>query len=70
MSPLEKIGYLANLERCKAQQVIHLGNYDPANHEAVYALWMAAWGKEKLARRAQGIAAENYVNRECGRARR
>lgn len=70
LTPAEKLGYLANLERMKAQQTIHLGNYDPADYRGVYSLWMAAWGDEDAARRAQGRAAEAYMDRACNAARR
>jgi hypothetical protein len=70
MTAAEKLGYLANLNRVKAQQTIHLGKFDPFNHQAVYALWMAAFGNERLARKAQAMAAEANVNRACNQARR
>lgn len=70
MTPLERIGYLANLERCKAQDRIHTGNYDPADYQGVYALWLEAHGREDLARKAQSRAAEVYADREIAKAKR
>lgn len=67
MTAVEKLGYLANLERCKAQQRIHTGNYDPCDYRGAYDLWMTAYGQERLARKAQSIAAEAYMERQCNR---
>lgn len=70
LTPVEKIGYLANLERCKAQQRIHLGQYNPTDWKGVYDLWLYAFGDEELARKARTQALELYVDQQCGRARR
>jgi hypothetical protein len=69
LTPVEKLGFLANLERCKAQQTIHLGNYDPYDHRGVYRMWMDAYGKEGLARKAQSLSAEAKMERDCDAAR-
>jgi len=68
MTPVEKLGYSANLERCKAQDTIHRGNFDPTNHRAVYDLYLAAYDDEDLARKAQSLAAEAYMDRRCNEA--
>jgi len=65
MTPADKLGYLANIERCKAQQAIHMGNYDPCDHRGVYHLWLLAWGNEDMARKAQSLAAERMMERQC-----
>ncbi|MEI7673281.1 MAG: hypothetical protein WCK00_14315 [Deltaproteobacteria bacterium] len=58
------------MERCKAQQTIHAGNYDSADWKGIYSLYLLAWGDEQLARKAQGQAAEIYADREVARRRR
>lgn len=70
MTTAEKLGYSANLNRVKAQQTIHLGKFDPHNHQAVYSLWLAAYGDEKQARKAQAMAAEAYAAKVCEGQRR
>ena len=65
LTPVERIGYLANLERCKAQQTIHLGNYNPMDYKGLYDLYMFAFGDESLARRAQTQALERFVEHKC-----
>ena len=67
LTPAERIGYLANLERCKAQQVIHLGKYNPSDYRGVYQLYLLAFGDEDVARRAQVRAAELLVEQRCRR---
>ena len=69
LTKTERFGYLANLERMKAQHTIHLGNFDAFDYKAVYGLWMAAYGDEDLARKAQAQAAEAYMERACKAAR-
>ena len=70
MSKGEKLGYLANLERCKAQQTIHLQNYSPTDYRGVYELYLTAYGDENLARKAQAHAAEAFMDQQCNAARR
>jgi hypothetical protein len=54
----------------QAQQTIYDGQFDPANHQRVYELYLAAYGDEDLARRAQANAAETYVNQQTAAANR
>lgn len=68
LTPLEKIGYRANLERVKAQQRIHLGLYDEANYEGVYKLYLLAYGDERLAQRAKARALDAYVDQRIKQA--
>ena len=65
LSPIEKQGYLANLERCKAQQTIHLGNFNPVDWNGVYDLYMYAFGDEALAQKAKSQALELHVEQSC-----
>ena len=62
MTGEEKLGLLANLERCKAQQLIQLGKYDPNNYRSVYDLYLLAYGNKMLADRAKHDAAERHVD--------
>ena len=64
-----KAGYLANLERCKAQQTIHLGNFSPTDWQGVYQLYLFAFGDRKLAEKARVQAMELLVEQRCNRAR-
>lgn len=63
MTEAEKIGLLANLNRVKAQDVIHLGLFDSTDWRGVYELYLNAYGDEHLARKAQTKAAEQFVDR-------
>jgi hypothetical protein len=58
------MGLLANLERVKAQDMIHRGQFDPADYEGVRALYLDAYGDEELADRAQTEAVRSLVKRE------
>ena len=69
MKPGQKIGYLANLEKVKAQQTIHLGNYSPTDWQGVYGLYMLAYGDTVLAQAARVRAMEMLVEQRCSRAR-
>lgn len=69
MSAGERIGYLANLGRCKAQQTIHLGNFDPADWRGVYELYLAAFGDKRLAETARLRAMERLIEQRCNRTR-
>jgi hypothetical protein len=69
MTGEEKLGLLANLERCKAQQIIHLGKYDHENYQAVYDLYLKAYGNKELALRAKSAAAERFANAAMRAAR-
>lgn len=69
MTGVEKLGLLANLERCKAQQLIQLGKYDPTNYQAVRDLWLQAYDDPKLAQRAMSAAAERLADARMQQAR-
>lgn len=69
MSEADKVGYLANLERCKAQDRIHLGLIDWEDYQGVYDLFLAAFGDESKARRARAIAMDHYVDAKIARNR-
>ena len=47
----------------QAQDTIQQGNVDPANYQAIYDLYLIAFGREDLAKRAQSRAAEIYADR-------
>ncbi|HHM11974.1 MAG TPA: hypothetical protein ENJ16_00355 [Planctomycetaceae bacterium] len=64
LSGRTKAGLLANLDAMKAQHAIHLGNFDPADYETVYRLYLAAFGDADLAARARARAMEVYVDRK------
>lgn len=70
MTRQQQIGLLANLPRVQAQQAIQRGEYDPADYERVYALFLAAYGDEQLAQRAKSNALECYVERQTNAAAR
>jgi hypothetical protein len=56
-----EIGLLANLPRCLAQRRIQERDFDPADPESVFQLYLTAYGNEEWAHRAQIKAAEIYV---------
>ena len=59
-----QLGLLANLPRIQAQARIYDGGIDDEDFEGVYALWMAAYGDEELARKQQTDAAWRIVRQE------
>jgi hypothetical protein len=63
LSGEQRIGLLANLERMKAQQTIHLGNFDPTNWQGIYELYLRAYGNQ-LAEDARMKAMELYIDRQ------
>lgn len=69
MTEAEKIGLLANLERCQAQERIHLGLIDWTDYQGVYDLFLMAYGDEAKARRAQSIALERHVDSKIANAK-
>lgn len=69
MSKEERIGYLANLDRCKAQQTLHNRNFEPTDMPQVYDLYLLATGDEDIARRAQAKSAELLVEQRCAKTR-
>lgn len=63
-------GLLANLSRLQAQQQIHDQRYDPLDYTGVKDLWLAAYGDEDLAQKAQTESLTAYVRAETEAARR
>lgn len=43
--------------------------FDPTDYRGVYELYMRAYGNDRLARRAQSQAMDNYVNSKTAAAR-
>jgi hypothetical protein len=66
LTDLQRRALLANLDRLKAQQILHDGNFDPCDAETVYNLVLTATGDERKAVRARGTAQENLIARETG----
>lgn len=62
----QKAGLLQNLDRIKAQSLLHNGRYDGTDYAGVYRLVLLATGDEQQARRAQAMAAERYVDAKTG----
>lgn len=62
LSEVEKLGYLANLERQIARRKITDGKYNSADHKQVYALYKLAYGDEELAQKAATEAAKQLVD--------
>ena len=61
MSETQKQALLVNLNRSKAQHIIHNGLYDACDYRAVFELYLRAFGDLDLAHRAKSMAAEQYV---------
>ena len=64
MPPNRQLGLLANLPRIQAQARIFDGGVDDEDFEAVYQLWLTAYGDEELARKQQTAAAWRVVRSE------
>lgn len=62
LSDFERIGLLANMDRCKAQGLLHHGKFNPLDYEGVYNLVLLATGDEAKARSARADAMERYVD--------
>lgn len=69
LTAYEKIGYRANLERVKAQDRIHRGDFDQGDYLGAYDLYMTAYGDPELAMKAKCNAAEVFAARSCNGAR-
>jgi len=65
-----QLGLLANLPRVQAQGQIFAGRVDSTDHEAVYDLFMAAYGDPELARAERLKANQELVRTSCESARR
>lgn len=70
MTSAEKLGYLANLNRVRAQDTIHRHDFDAADYRAVYSLYLTAYGNKRVADEARRRALELYVDQCCNRNRR
>lgn len=66
LSAEQKVGMIANLDRCKAQQRLNIGNFDGADWETVYRLVLMATGDRAQAEKAKGDAMERYVDAKMG----
>ncbi len=64
-SEAKKLGYIANLNRVKSQQILFDGNYDRTDYKGAYALAMAAHGDPVLANEAQAQAMEALIDAKC-----
>lgn len=65
-----QIGLLTNLPRLTCQRMIHEGRYDEHDYEAVYDLYMHAYGDEQLAREKRLEAMWRLIKTETEVARR
>lgn len=68
LSEAEKIAYLANLPRLKAQKRLDEGDYDPTDYNGVYALTLLATGDELRAVKARSKAQWRLLDK-AGRKR-
>lgn len=64
-----QLGLLANLPRVQAQGQIFEGQVDPMDEDAVYDLYMAAYGDPVLARAERLKAVRAIVRTSCEAAR-
>ena len=62
ISESTQLGLLENLPKMIAQERIYNGNYSPSDPRGVYALFMAAFDDENVARKAQLDAAKALVD--------
>jgi hypothetical protein len=69
MTELEKIGYLASLDRVQAQDRINQGLIDWDSPEGVKELFLLAYGDEEKAKRAWRKAQDYYVEKKMQEAR-
>ena len=68
MSAEQKIGLYANLNRVKAQDIIHRGDFDPCDYQGVFGLYLRAYDDVDLAHRQRTKAMKNLVDRETAAA--
>jgi hypothetical protein len=69
MTDSQKLGLLANLNRMKAQQKIHMEQFEPSDYRQVHALYLQAFDDEELANKARANAMDLYVDRAIRGAR-
>ena len=51
----------------RAKKRIDAGQYEPTDYQAVYQLWLAAYGDEKIAENARAQAMQLLVDKHCGK---
>lgn len=68
MTGEEKVGYFANLNRVKAQDIIHQGNFNETDYDGIYRLYLAAFDDKDLARRQRTKALERYTDAKIAQA--
>ena len=69
MGPLSRerqLGLLANLPRVQAKERIQQGRYDPLDYQAVYRLYMQAYGDERIASKARVQSMEALIAERTG----
>lgn len=64
----QRVGLYTNLSRLESQDIIRSGDYDPANYEYVYNLYICAYGDEQRAQDAKFKALQRYVKQSCDNA--
>lgn len=53
----------------RARKRIENGQYDPTDYNAVYHLWLTAYGDEEAARKAKAESVKALVDKHCGKMR-
>jgi len=61
----ELVGLLANIGKLRAQERIRRGEFDRADYEGVYDLYLSAYEDEEIAQQAMEAAAKYYADREA-----
>ncbi|MFN4768940.1 MAG: hypothetical protein ACK5JL_02780 [Candidatus Kapaibacterium sp.] len=51
----------------RAKKRIDAGNYDATDYQAVYQLWLEAYGDEQIAANARNQAVQLLVDKHCGK---
>lgn len=59
----QRAALAANLDRVKAQDTLHNGNFDPTDYQSMYSLVLRATGDEQQAVRARADAIERYMDK-------
>lgn len=57
----QQLGLRENLHRMQSQETIQRGDYQATDYNAIYNLFLSAYGDENLARKMQTEAAKAYV---------
>lgn len=69
VEPETRLGLELNLPGLLAQKRIEDGQYDPDDYDAIYDLFMDAYGDDEIALNAQIESMRRVVRRECEAAR-